>query len=200
MTHLSVPQWVAIVIGIVLEGLGIATVHVALDLYKWNLKPAVNKDKGAWEKAPLHLAVLTCGIYFVAVLFLSVVLETRPELAPWAPTIFPFVTVAGVGTLAIISQHDARVARYARKDTGMVGIIGLYHAWVARRIAFMGNGRPAQIPVLPEPQVHDAGKDASVALPVCDLCHEPVASGNMGSHRRWHCVAIEKAKNDKNSE
>lgn len=116
MAHLATPLEIAIIIGVVLELLGVATVHTALNLYRWNIKPACNKEKGAWEKAPLNLAIAACGVYFGAVLLLSVFLETFPSLAAWAAAVFPFVSLTGMATLAIIYQHEERVAKYIRKE------------------------------------------------------------------------------------
>ncbi|NIQ88772.1 MAG: hypothetical protein GWN93_06685 [Deltaproteobacteria bacterium] len=188
MAHLNVPLVLAIIIGVVLELLGIATVHTALSLYRWNIKPAVDKEKGGWERAPLKLSIATCAVYFVAVLFLSVVLETVPQLAPIAPTIFPVVAVVGAVTLAIVYQHDERVARYGRKDANTSGIKGVYNAWMVRTMQRInGNGAKA-IPAPAKPKTQDAKPDAPVMHPVCQECGEVVASGNMGSHRRWHCT------------
>jgi hypothetical protein len=112
LTHLHVPLVMAVLIGAILELLGLAAIHTALGLYSWNIQPNCNKDKGAWQKAPFGLAAALCAVYLVAVLFLSVVLETCPQLAHWAPALFPLVAAVGATTLAIISQQEARVARY----------------------------------------------------------------------------------------
>jgi hypothetical protein len=112
LTHLHVPLAMAILIGAILELLGLAAIHTALVLYAWNVQPNCNKEKGAWQKAPFGLAAALCAVYLVAVLFLSVVLETCPQLAHWAPALFPLVAAVGATTLAIISQQEARVTRY----------------------------------------------------------------------------------------
>lgn len=117
MVHLALPLPMALVAGLVLELLGIATVHTALELYRWNLQPSVQREKGGWERAPLALAMVTCGVYFAAVVFLAVVLESVPELAQWAPALFPLVALTGALTLAIVYQHRARVARYVKPKT-----------------------------------------------------------------------------------
>lgn len=188
MAHLDVPLTLAIIIGVVLELLGIATVHTALSLYRWNIKPAVNKEKGGWEKAPFQLSIVTCGVYFAAVLFLSVVLETMPHLATYAPSIFPFVAVVGAATLGIIYQHDERVARYERKGAKAKGISGVYHTWADSIMHRINGNAPKVMPATPRPKTHDAKPDTSIVHPVCQECGEVVASGNMGSHRRWHCA------------
>lgn len=188
MEHLAVPLALAIIIGVVLELLGIATVHTALSLYRWNIKPAVNKEKSAWEKAPLKVALVTCAVYFVAVLFLSVVLETAPQLAPIAPTIFPVVAVVGAITLAIVYQHDERVAAYPHKAKEAKGIGALWLAWTDRMMRRINGNSVKAIPAPAKPKTHDAEPVAPVVHPVCPVCEQVVAKGNMGSHRRWHCA------------
>jgi len=201
IAHLDVPIEIAIIIGAVLELLGIATVHTALSLYRWNIKPAVSREKGAWEKAPLLLSIITCGVYFMAVIFLSVVLETAPGMSAIAPVIFPFVAIVGALTLGIVYQHDERVAKYGRKDTGMLGINAVYYAITARIVHRINGKGLADIPALPAPQGQDANEnanDTSIILPVCELCGHTVTDGNMGSHRRWHCPALKEQEATKN--
>lgn len=188
MEHLAVPLVLAIIIGIVLELLGIATVHTALSLYRWNIKPAVNKERSAWEKAPLKIALVTCAVYFVAVLFLSVVLETAPHLAPIAPTIFPVVAVVGAITLAIVYQHDERIKAYPHKEKKVSGIAGVYNAWMERTMHRISGNGAKTIPAPAKPKMQDAKPVVSIVHPVCQECGQVVASGNMGSHRRWHCA------------
>lgn len=189
VAHLATPLEIAIIIGVVLELLGVATVHTALNLYRWNIKPACNKEKGAWEKAPLNLAIAACGVYFGAVLLLSVFLETFPSLAAWAAAVFPFVSLTGMATLAIIYQHEERVAKYIRKDARMVGANAVYYA-IASRIITRINGKAAhEMPALPASTSHNADTDTIDTCMICELCGQEVHNGNMGSHRRWHCAA-----------
>jgi hypothetical protein len=131
MLHLAVPLWMALVIGAVLELLGLAAVHTALSLHQWNSQPAVQRDHG-WQRAPLALALLSCAVYLLAVLFLSVVLEALPALAPWAPALFPLITAVGALTLALISQHDARIERYCAPKSTVTQSAGLRTAQVVR--------------------------------------------------------------------
>ena len=116
--HLLANDWaylaypVAVVIGLVLELLGIASVHTILDLMRWNRYGHVAKSDG-WERAPVGWAWVAAIAYLVAVVLLLVVLEAAPKAAPFAPVLFPFVAVAGAILLGVIGQHDDRKRRYS---------------------------------------------------------------------------------------
>ena len=108
--YLAIP--VAVIIGLVLELLGIASVHTILDLMRWNRQGRVARNDG-WERAPVIWAWVAAVAYLVAVVLLLVVLEAYPPAAPFAPVLFPFVAVAGAILLGVIGQHDDRKARYS---------------------------------------------------------------------------------------
>jgi len=97
---------------LVLELLGIASVHTILDLMRWNRYGHVAKSDG-WERAPVGWAWVAAIAYLVAVVLLLVVLEAAPKAAPFAPVLFPFVAVAGAILLGVIGQHDDRKRRYS---------------------------------------------------------------------------------------
>lgn len=103
---------VAIVAGLVVELLAIVSVHNALALARWNNSPRVNRDKGAWERAPMGIALFCVSLYVATAVLLLVILEAAPVLALYAPILFPLLAVVGALNLAILDQHTARIARY----------------------------------------------------------------------------------------
>jgi hypothetical protein len=120
--HLLAEDWaplalgVAIVIGLVLELLGVASVHTLLDLGRWNRQGRVARQDG-WEAAPAVWAWAAATTYFVAALLLLIVLEAWPEIARFAPMIFCLVALSGGVLLAVVEQHADRKQRYGLDDT-----------------------------------------------------------------------------------
>lgn len=101
--HLDMPWQVALVVASIIECLGLATVHTALWLHDWNVK-----KRKADTPAPVMVAVVLGGIYLVATIGLTVVLEVIPSLSIIAPALFPFLAVVGAVNLALISQQEKR--------------------------------------------------------------------------------------------
>jgi len=103
IAHLALPLSVAITVAVIIEFLGLATVHTALWAYDWN----AHKRKTD-PSAPLGLAIALAGVYIVATWGLVVVLEVWPELSTYAPAIFPALAVVGALNLALISRQEMR--------------------------------------------------------------------------------------------
>jgi hypothetical protein len=108
LNRLKWPLPVAVAGAAALEALGITTATVALTLYEYN-----QGRKAGQPEAPFKLAVALVGIYFVSAVTLSGLLEIFPALTTWAPAIFPVLTLAGVGALALRSDHDRRLQAIA---------------------------------------------------------------------------------------
>jgi hypothetical protein len=105
IVHLALPLPVAIVVALIIETLGLATVHIALWTYDWNAHRR-KTDPGA----PLGLCIALGGVYVVATLGLVVFLEVWPFLATYAPALFPALAVVGALNLAMISRQEQREA------------------------------------------------------------------------------------------
>jgi hypothetical protein len=101
--HLSLPLPIAIVIGTIIEFLGIASIHTWLWLADWN---ATKRKRD--PEAPTDLAILLGGIYILSTVGLTVVLEVVPSLSTYAPAIFPILAVVGAVNLALIAQQEGR--------------------------------------------------------------------------------------------
>jgi len=104
VNHLSLPGWVALVAAGVIELLGLAATAQALTIYEYN----TNRRKTD-QAAPLVLAVALLGVYFLGVIALTVALEVLPELVTFAPALFPVLSLAGVGVLALRLDHRRRL-------------------------------------------------------------------------------------------
>jgi len=105
ITHLDLPLPVAVVVAAIIETLGLATVHTALWAYDWN-----SHKRKSDPSAPIALAVVLGVVYVVATLGLVVFLEVWPNLATYAPAIFPALAVVGALNLAMISRQEQREA------------------------------------------------------------------------------------------
>ena len=75
-SHLELPLAMAVIIGLIIELLGITSVHIWLWLSDWN----INKRKRDPE-APANVAVFLGCVYLVATIGLTVMLEVFPGLA-----------------------------------------------------------------------------------------------------------------------
>ena len=102
---------VAVIIGVMMELLGVAAVHTLQDLNRWNRQPSVRRE-GGWEKAPTSAAWLAVLSYFAGTFSLLFVLEVVPSVSNVAPVLFPFVAIAGYIVASVAEQHDERRTRY----------------------------------------------------------------------------------------
>jgi predicted transcriptional regulator len=103
MKHLIIPMPVAIAVGVIIELLGIASVHTWLWLFDWN----TNKRKSDPD-APTSYAAFLGAVYMVTTIGLTVVLEVRPDLSTFAPALFPLLAIVGAINLAMVAQQEQR--------------------------------------------------------------------------------------------
>jgi len=108
LAHLDLPLPVAVVVAVIVETLGLTTVHTALWLSDWN-----HHKRKSDPEAPTFLAVALGLVYVVTTVGLTVVLEVAPELSLLAPALFPALAVVGAVNLALISQQERREAQVA---------------------------------------------------------------------------------------
>ena len=88
----------AVVAGLVVEGLGTVALFLRSSFQRWNRVKAVHPDgmlKKGYDKAPSGQAGWALFGYVVAVVVLLGVLEWKPEAARFAPVMFPLLTVVG---------------------------------------------------------------------------------------------------------
>lgn len=105
ITHLGANEPLAWIIAIVIETLGLTTMHTALGMHAWNRAHQDRPDK----KAPFGLACVLTGAYSLVALVLIVVLKVSPDASSYAPIMFPFLAVIGAVNLAMRSHHNQRV-------------------------------------------------------------------------------------------
>lgn len=103
--HLAWPPAVAVIAGVIIECLGLAATSTALQLREYN-----TTRRKADPAAPLVLALGLVGVYFGSITLLTVLLDTAPTLAAYAPLAFPMLSLAGVTVLALRADHRRRLA------------------------------------------------------------------------------------------
>jgi hypothetical protein len=98
--------WVAAAI---IESLGLTTVSTSLLLWEYNAaKRKTDPD------APFLLAASLVGVYLVSTIGLTVLLDIFPDLARYAPALFPILALVGAVNLALRSGHRRRLASIAQ--------------------------------------------------------------------------------------
>lgn len=98
--------WVAAAI---IESLGLTTVSTSLLLWEYN----ANKRKTDPD-APFVLAASLVGVYLISTIGLTVLLDIFPDLARYAPALFPILALVGAVNLALRSGHRRRLAGIAQ--------------------------------------------------------------------------------------
>ena len=103
--------------------------------------------------APVGLAISLVGVYFGSITMLTILLDTTPGLAAYAPLAFPILSLSGVAVLALRADHRQRLAaieaeRQERRD--------------ARRVHNMDGFRGAQDTGLGGQQVAQSGAQNAV--------------------------------------
>ena len=99
--------WVAAAI---IESLGLTTVSTSLLLWEYNAdKRKTDPD------APFLLAASLVGVYLISTIGLTVLLDIFPDLARYAPALFPILALVGAVNLALRSGHRRRLAGIAQE-------------------------------------------------------------------------------------
>ena len=98
MQHLSAPLPIAVIIAVVLEGLGLSCSHLALAFWNHNTHThRLAQYRVAWVE--FYLAMAMYLSYFVATLALLAMLELA-----WVTLLFPVLATVGVVNLALREQ------------------------------------------------------------------------------------------------
>lgn len=102
--YLRWPPFVGVLAAVIIECLGLASTSTALTLWDYN-----QSKRKLDPSAPFALAFVLVGVYFVVATGLTVVLDIAPNLATYAPAIFPTLSLTGVTVLAIRADHRRRL-------------------------------------------------------------------------------------------
>jgi biotin operon repressor len=94
----------------IIESLGLTTVSTALVLWEYN---AVRRKTA--PSAPFPLAAALVVIYLVSTIGLTVLLDILPELARFAPALFPLLALVGAVNLALRAGHRRRLNSLAQE-------------------------------------------------------------------------------------
>lgn len=108
IAYLRWPLPIAIVAAVIIEALGLAAVNTALTLREYNAQ-----RRKTDPRAPFAVAAALVGVYLAVAVLLTVALDIVPDLARWAPAVFPLLSLAGVTVLALRSDHRRRLAAIA---------------------------------------------------------------------------------------
>ena len=109
--HLKWTEPIAVIAGVIIEGLGLTSTSTALTLWDFNAR----KDDRE-QKAPFGIAALLVGVYFVSTIALTVVLDANSGLTQYAPAIFPILAIVATVNIALRSQHTHRLERIAAAE------------------------------------------------------------------------------------
>lgn len=94
----------------IIESLGLTTVSTALTLWEYNA------DRRKTDPtAPFSLAASLVGVYLVSTIGLTVLLDIQPELARYAPALFPLLALVGAVNLALRAGHRRRLSTLAQE-------------------------------------------------------------------------------------
>jgi hypothetical protein len=106
--HLRWPNGLGLVAGAIIEVLGLTATSTALMLWGYN-----ESKRKMDPSAPFALTVVLVGFYYASTVGLTVLLDIVPDLARFAPVIFPTLALVGTVNLALRAQHKRRVATIA---------------------------------------------------------------------------------------
>lgn len=111
--HLAVMRPVDVIIALIIETLGVSSIHTFLWLFDWN--ETGTTDKGNARKGIVLAPALeiwgAMGIsllYLIITISLTVVLEVYPDLSIYAPALFPVLSVVGAVNLVLIARQESR--------------------------------------------------------------------------------------------
>lgn len=107
---LQVPAPFNWIIAAVIELLGIGLADMAITCYVWNQ----DKEQRVYWSAPVIIPIASYSIYLLATVGITVFLKTVPDLAGFAPVLFPFLAVAGSVNWALLKVYNIKVVGLGR--------------------------------------------------------------------------------------
>ncbi len=101
---LELPDWVAFIMALAVEGLGFAATDTTMMIWDYN-----ETRRKSDPEAPFSLAVATVFFYIAVVLGLTILIEILPVLRHWALAIFPMMTLDAAIVWGLHSAHQRRL-------------------------------------------------------------------------------------------
>lgn len=101
--YLEYPIGIGIIAAVIIEAMGLAATSTALDIYIYN-----QTRRKIDPPAPLFLAIVLVLAYLLIATCLTIIVEVIPNLAIYAPVIFPSLSLAGAVILALQSMLSNR--------------------------------------------------------------------------------------------
>lgn len=183
--HLRWPWPIGLAAGLVVEGVGLSAINTALEFREHN-RGLRDGDK---RVAPFILATAVAGVYFLSVIGLTVILDTMPQAAQFAPLVFPALSGCGALIIAMRKEHGRRVEQMILSSAPPYNkkVHKLRKAELLAEMAGADTAQPAEAPAQDAVQAiedaqatEDAAQDAQPgAYRVCELCaftaHSPQA-------------------------
>ena len=146
MRHLDAPLPVAVIIAVVIEGLGLSCSHLALSFWSHNKHThRLAQYRLAWGEFWLALGMYV--VYFAATLALLAMLELA-----WVTLLFPVLAAVGVVSLALLEQlaqlrtpvkREKRESHVGQNETAGIPVVqkrGTYQDYLALTKAGNGSG------------------------------------------------------------
>jgi len=109
---LQVPAPFNWVIADVVELLGIGLADMAITCYVWNQ----DAKRRAYWRAPVIIPIISYSVYLGATVGITVFLKSVPDLAGFAPVLFPFLAVAGSINWALLKVYNVKIAQLGRVE------------------------------------------------------------------------------------
>jgi hypothetical protein len=101
--YLEYPIGIGIIAAVIIEAMGLAATSTALDIYIYN-----QTRRKVDPPAPLFLAIVLVLAYLFIATCLTIIVEVIPNLAIYAPVIFPSLSLSGAIILALQSMLSNR--------------------------------------------------------------------------------------------
>jgi hypothetical protein len=193
LRFLEWPVVIAIISGIVIETLGIATTATALLLYEYN-----GTKRKSDPKAPAWIAFGMVGVYFLAILALTVLINPAQGAVRFAPVVFPVLSLAGAVTLGLRSDHARMLEEMkATQDERRRERKERMHATQANYIDYKPAQKKAQDAQVPAEQAQDLRWAAQQLAHVCAVCGKSFAKQQkLAAHMRIHAHSISEGAED----
>src|SRR5574341_619635 len=106
--HLGWSLVEAAVAALIIETVGLTSMATALTFREWN-----RTKRKPDPLAPTWIPTTLACIYFMAVIGLTITLDTFPILVRFAPVVFPLLSLVGFANIALRSDHRRRMAAVA---------------------------------------------------------------------------------------